>query len=281
MADGEHKGAGARLAAWWAGLRGVAYDADGKRLIKPYVRRNRGYTSLQFTRRQTQSRMLAEEPDRLLIDYTRTMMGVLLLRPDPARIGMIGLGGGSQAKFCHRHLARARVEAVENNPHVVALRRRFGIPDDDARLRVVVDDGAAFVRRQRGRYDVLLVDGYDETGIPAMLSTQRFYDDCRDALADGGAMSVNLFSTDADMHLERIRRSFGDARVLVLGEAKMSNRVAFAWSGGGRAGPAVDAAHASSLLPEAARDQLAPVFERVAQALHPASGVADTRWTVR
>src|SRR5690554_5385243 len=219
------KGRGAGLGERLALLLGLARDADGKRLARPFVRRYGRYTSLQFSRKQTQSRMLTADPDALLIDYTRTMLAALLLRPDPDCIGMVGLGGGSQVKFCHRHLPRARIEVVENNPGVIALRGKFAIPDDDERLRVHLGDGADFLQARGGRYDVLLVDGYDEDGIPEALSTQAFYDDCRDALAPGGVMSVNLFSADAPLHVHRIRRSFGDG-VAVLKEAKMSNRVA-------------------------------------------------------
>lgn len=241
-------------------------DASGRRLRKPFVRRYGRYTSLQFTRRQTQSRMLSDEPDLLLIDYTRTMMGALLWRPRPRAIGLVGLGGGSQVKFCHRHLPQARIEVVENNPYVIALRRSFGIPDDDARLQVMLDDGARFLHARRGRFDMLLVDGYDETGIPPALSTQQFYDGCRDALAPAGVVAVNLFCDDAERHFERLRHAFGADRVLMVGEAKMSNRVAFAWACESSA-PFVDTQGALEPLPPEARRQLAPVFERVIQAI--------------
>ena len=35
---------------------------------------------------------------------------------------MIGLGGGSLVRFCHRHLPHSRMTVVEINPAVVALR---------------------------------------------------------------------------------------------------------------------------------------------------------------
>ena len=89
--------------------------------------------------------MLKAAPERLVLDYTRTMMGFLLLQPAPQRIAMIGLGGGSLLKYCRRHLPDAEFTAVEISPEVIALRRQFGIPDDDARLRVVCADGADFV----------------------------------------------------------------------------------------------------------------------------------------
>jgi spermidine synthase len=225
------------------------------------------HTELKFAGSVTQSRMRTLQPHHLLVPYTRTMMASLLFRPRPRRIGMIGLGGGSQAKFCHRYLPETLVEAAENNPEVVAMRRRFRIPDDDARLRVFLADGQHFLGERRGRYDILLVDAYDPQGIPPALSTQRWYDQCRDALAPHGVMAANLFCGDADRHVEKLRRSFGNARVVVLQETRMSNRVAFAWRGDALPAGPVDVAAATAPLPRRVRRELAPEFAAVAAAL--------------
>jgi spermidine synthase len=249
------------LARWMPALR-----PDPAR---PFVRRTRRYTSLQFNRRDAQSRMLTAQPDLLLVDYTRTMMGALLFVPQPRCIGMVGLGGGSQVKFCHRHLPHSRVEVVEIDPRVIALRGAFQVPDDDERLAVVQGDGAEFVQRQRGRYDVLLVDGYDAAGIAPSLSTQPFYDACRDALTGDGVMAVNLYGDDTSAHVARIRHSFG-ARMLVVDEPRMRNRVVFGWRGQAAArvpfGPGGMPAWPEGVDPSAG-PQLRPVFERVAVAL--------------
>lgn len=250
--NGWFEGLFERLAAWLHRPAG----ARDEPMHRPFIRRRWNTTELQFVRGVSQSRMLTFAPDRLLIDYTRTMLGALVLVPQPRSIGMVGLGGGSQAKFCYRHLPQARIEVAENSPQVLALRRRFRIPDDDARLRILLDDGARFLQERPGRYDLLLVDGYDETGIPASLSSQRFYDDCRAALAEGGAMAINLYCVDARRHLDKLRRSFGEDRVLLLEELRQSNRVAMAWVGT----PARD--RRMALSPAAQRD-LAPVFARM------------------
>ena len=219
--------------AWLASLFRApeAAEAAPPHLRKPIVRRRGNTTELQFARGVSQSQMVTRDPDRLLIDYTRTMLGALVLAPRPRNVGMIGLGGGSQAKYCYRHLPTASIEVVENNPHVLALRRKFHVPTDDARFRVVLDDGARFLQQRRARFDLLLVDGYDETGIPEVLSTQSFYDDCRASLADGGAAAFNLYCADAAAHVERLRQAFGDDRVVVIEELRQSNRVAIAWTG--------------------------------------------------
>lgn len=225
---------------------------------------------LAFAEGVTQSRMLRFAPDRLLVAYTRTMLGALLLRPAPSRIGILGLGGGSQVKWCHRHLPDARIEVVEINPHVIAARRRFRIPDDDARLQIIQGDGVDFLCQRPGRYDLLLVDGYDETGIPAALATQRFHDACRDALAPGGAMASNLYSPQPAPHVARLRNSFG-SHLLLLPEPRMRNQVVFGWSADVQWPDRFDPRRAAAGMSARGWRELRDVFERVAQALerHP------------
>lgn len=228
----------------------------------PRVHRGWWYTTLQFTRDVTQSRMLTWWPDVLQVGYTRTMMAALLLCPQPGRIGIIGLGGGSQAKFCHRHLPDAHIEAFESHAGVLALRETFRIPPNGGRFHARLGDGAAMLRHRRGAYDLLLVDAYEPEGISPAVSTQAFYDDCRDALDAGGAMAVNLYATDARRHLVRLRRAF-DGRALALEEPRMGNRIAFAWQPGGEV---ADPREALARLPRAARWQLAARFLRLARA---------------
>jgi spermidine synthase len=55
---------------------------------------------MHFTSLATQSAMSLSEPDALIAQYTRKMMSFLLFNPDPKHIVMIGLGGGSLAKYC-------------------------------------------------------------------------------------------------------------------------------------------------------------------------------------
>ena len=197
--------------------------------VKPYVHELPGSKALHFSISELQSRMRTDDPEALDLEYTRTMMGFLLFHPEPARLVMIGLGGGSLAKFCFRHLPQTRIEVVEINPHVIALRDEFEVPADDQRFQVVQADGASFVRQRLGHCEVLMVDGFDDQGLPARLCCQRFYDDCRALLSSDGLLVLNLPRGDRlfDIYLDRIRRSFGTA-VLVVDGSDGSNSIVFA-----------------------------------------------------
>ncbi|WP_088284807.1 transferase [Ideonella sp. A 288] len=200
--------------------------------VKPFVFESRGAKALHFSICEVQSRMRVDDPNALDLEYTRTMMGFLLFVPNPRRIGMVGLGGGSLAKFCHHHLPEASIEVVEINPHVLALRDEFAIPPDGERFQVVLGDGARFVRQHSAAFDVLMIDGFDWEGMPDVLARQRFYDDCAEALQPGGMLVVNLHLGDErhDALVDRLRRSF-DGAVLVVVDADKSNSIVFASKG--------------------------------------------------
>ena len=229
---------------------------------------------MQFSDAEIQSRMWLRDPDALDLEYTRLMMGFLLFAGSAERIAMIGLGGGSIAKFCHRHLRRTRLEVAEVNPEVVALRERFQLPADDERLAVRLVDGARFVRDAPARFDALLVDGFDRHGLPRQLCSQRFYDDAVDALQPGGMLVANLHANHAEqpVWLGRIRHSFGH-EPLVVHDDDRSNCVVFACRGGLK--PARRVLRCPPALAAAGWPALSAAFERVACAARDQAGLSE------
>ncbi|MBI3221495.1 MAG: transferase [Nitrosomonadales bacterium] len=195
--------------------------------MKPHLTERDGILALQFDEWSIQSAMSIDGPDELVIPYTRVMMSFLLLAPSPQHIAMIGLGGGSLAKYCYRHLPDSDITVVEINPAVIALRNEFAIPADDARLRVLLGDGAAWVADASTRPDVLIVDGFDADGLPAQLCSQRFYDDCYTLLADNAVMVANLWHgyPQHDEFLARISNSFSGNMLIVDAEDGYNNIV--------------------------------------------------------
>lgn len=95
---------------------------------KPFIMDTGRERSLHFDVFAVQSAMDLDDPYRLSLPYTRKMMAFLLFNGAPRRILLLGLGGGSLAKFCYRHLASAAITVVEVNPEVIAFRDAFFIP---------------------------------------------------------------------------------------------------------------------------------------------------------
>jgi len=89
----------------------------------------RGVRSLHVGGEAIQSSMKLGDPFALALDYTRCMMSFLLFHPEPREALMIGLGGGSLAKFFHRRLRATRVRVIELDERiVVTARTHFALP---------------------------------------------------------------------------------------------------------------------------------------------------------
>lgn len=194
----------------------------------PLLQDDEGALTLYFDGSAIQSSMNPARPLDLVLDYSRIMMAALLFVPEPKHIGMVGLGGGSLVKYCHHHLPLARLSVAEISPEVIALRERFHIPPDDARLEVACTDGADWVARHDAAFDLLMVDGFDIGGQAPALCTQRFYDDCFDALTPHGMLAINMHATDAlhGAYIARVRQSFANS-VSVVATEDGENRIVF------------------------------------------------------
>ena len=203
--------------------------AENVQFPMPVISQDDGVLVLHFESDYIQSQMVVAEPDFLALAYTRTMMAFEAFMPTPGRIALIGLGGGSIAKWCRRHHPKAKLTVVEINPHVIAVRDVFQIPPDDRSFRIVCEDGAKFVAKTTARFDVLLVDCFGSDHLPQDLCSHEFYRNCHRTLRASGLMVANICGKNHRSVISRIRKSFA-GQVLLLSD-DLGNTVVFACKG--------------------------------------------------
>ena len=183
-----------------------------------------------------QGSMKIDAPFEIELEYVQRMMAWLLF-VDAAGVAkrhamQLGLGAATLTKFCRKQL-RMRTTAIEINPQVLAACRGwFKLPDDDAKLRVVIADAAVEIRKPewRGTVDALQVDLYDHEAAAPVLDSEAFYADCRALLTEDGCMTVNLFgrSSSYERSLEKITSVFGADAVWAFKPTREGNTVVLA-----------------------------------------------------
>jgi spermidine synthase len=109
------------------------------------------------------------------------------------RVLIIGGGDGGMARAALAHRTVEQVTMVEIDAGVVTFCREYlpGVSAgafDDPRLRLVISDGAAFVRDTGDRFDVIIVDSTDPVGPGEVLFTDTFYGHARRCLTEGGIL---------------------------------------------------------------------------------------------
>jgi len=188
------------------------------------------YRRLYFGPDYIQSEMSVDDPIALQLAYTRRMMAALLFLPRPKHIVIAGLGGGSLTKFCHHHLPRTRITTLEIDARVIALAGEFQIPVDAPRSRIVHAEACEWFANTDERFDLVLLDGYTETGIASGFGSPEFYANIRARLRPDGLLVANiLVTTEALRRYKRVIAEAFDERMIFQRVVPDGNTVIFAF----------------------------------------------------
>lgn len=164
------------------------------------------YRSLYYGSHHLQSRMSLSCPHRLVLAYTGYMMFPLLLNSSPRHILVTGIGSGSFVRFFQHHFPDCFIDAVDNSQHIIrAAKGYFKLPEND-QVAIYCCDGYEFLQEKwDNRYDFILVDAFDATGMAPTIYAEPFFALCAKRLTPDGIVSCNLWSDDK-RRLEELKK---------------------------------------------------------------------------
>jgi spermidine synthase len=172
-------------------------------------------------------------PERLTSAYLHAVVvGALLAEPLESAL-LLGLGGGGFVRFARRYFPHLAIDAVEIDPVVVRLARRYFAVRTDRRRKIHVDDAAGHLGAALAagrRYDLVILDAYFGSQIPTELKRRKFFTQIRDALTPRGIAIVNVGLPEKraeDVTLARIASVFR-GHCFELRNEEDDNRVAVA-----------------------------------------------------
>lgn len=122
---------------------------------------------------------------------------------DPVDALIIGGGDGGAAEELLKHSTIRNVSLVEIDGAVIEAARQYlqkvhqGVLDaqhGDARLHVHVEDGLAYIKKNAGQFDLVILDLTDPGGFSLPLYTPEFYHSCAARLKPDGIMSLHVSS---------------------------------------------------------------------------------------
>ncbi len=107
-----------------------------------------------------------------------------------SEILVLGMGTGTFAKQCMKYFPGAQAEGVEIDEKITRLARKyFALPDS---VEVATYDGRAYLAAVDKRYDVIMVDAYQDITIPFQMSSLEFFTMVKEHLKENGVMVVNM-----------------------------------------------------------------------------------------
>jgi spermidine synthase len=168
------------------------------------IRRRGPIRSMIFVRDNGQevleTQMDLRRPAELKFEYLRYLFASYLFCPEPQRVLIVGLGGGSMVHYLQQTDPEVKIDAVEIDPLVVKLAADMFGTQPSENVNIVTADGLKFIAdAEDGSYDVIYMDAFlkpsaetDETGAPLALRTQQFYKQLQQKLVPGGVVAFNL-----------------------------------------------------------------------------------------
>ena len=142
-----------------------------------------------------QSRININEPDNLVLIYSKMMVAALLLQPMPKRILVVGLGGCVLSNFMNNLLPQAFIDVVEIDRKVIDIAKNFFYFNETSNYRVHHKDGRQFIQDASGKepYDLIYLDAFKSGSVPFHLKTIQFYKDVARVLSPEGVVGSNLY----------------------------------------------------------------------------------------
>jgi spermidine synthase len=136
---------------------------------------------------------------RSVIKYPNYMDIALALKPDAKRVLVLGLGAGAITKRWHRDYPAMSIDAVEIDPVVIDVSKRFFSLQPDSQVHIYNQDARRFVQTSSEKYDVVIVDCYYADSMPFHLTTSEFLSEVKAHMAPGGVLAYNVIgSIDGD-----------------------------------------------------------------------------------
>lgn len=118
----------------------------------------------------------------------------LFAHPNPENVLVIGGGDGGVLREIARHACVKIIDFCEIDEEVIKVSKEF-LPDmacgfDDPRVRVHIGDGNSYLREQKNKYDVIIVDSSDPIGPGEALFERPFYENLKAALRQNGIIAT-------------------------------------------------------------------------------------------
>ncbi len=103
---------------------------------------------------------------------------------------ILGMGTGTYATQCERYFDDISIEGVEIDDKITNLAEAyFQLPQD---VKVTTYDGRAYLNAVDKKYDVIMVDAYQDITIPFQMSSVEFFTQVQEHLTPDGVMVVNM-----------------------------------------------------------------------------------------
>ena len=121
----------------------------------------------------------------------------------PNRILMLGLGTGSAVSVIRNKYPRASLDVIEMDDVMVQLIKRFHLVTEKHMPNLLIGDAYTRLSHMTDVYDLIIMDLFDGSDVPADVSTAAFFTSVAQHLSPSGIFLANLYADATAMSAMR------------------------------------------------------------------------------
>lgn len=164
-----------------------------------HIENKDGIRYLRSGESATQSAIDLKQPHKIILQNLEYAMGCLMFLPKPQSILILGVAGGSLIHFFRHYLPDAHITGVDYDAELITLMHdQFLLPQADSHLTYEIADAQSWVENCTAKYDLIIVDLFDEQLMPHWISDKKFMLGLNKLLNRKGCISWNTLIDNED-----------------------------------------------------------------------------------
>ena len=131
------------------------------------------------------------------------------------KILVLGLGGGSIIKVFRKYFSNSKITAVDYDPIMVKLGKKYLGLTNDSNMKIVIDDAVNFINKTKQQFDLIFVDLFSGEKIPDFCGSEFFLRKTKEKLKEFGLVVFNRHYyqnhiSEANIFLDKLKKIFND-----------------------------------------------------------------------
>jgi len=178
-----------------------------------------------------QSGVFANGSRDLVFPYTQAMAEVVAEAPKKDRIAMLGGGVFTLPEYLAKAYPESQIDVVEIDPQLEQIAKNHFGYTAPANVHAIAEDARTFARSALQKYDVILIDVFNEQTTPFSVSTREFTQELKNIIQPGGVIAVNIIGSlgkncaplFSSLHAS-YRSAFTERRLIPVGDPAFEQR---------------------------------------------------------
>ncbi len=174
-----------------------------------------------------------ENPFDLEYGYERVYAALVDWKaPSNRDLRVLSIGGGGYVfpRYLEAKYPKARIEVIEIDPQVTATAQKYLSLSSSSRIRTFNQDARWFLMnfKERGVYDLVLIDAFNDLSVPYHLTTKEFSSKIHSLLKPDGLLLVNIIDNFKKglflpSYVRTLKEVFGGEKVCLAAEEDFSD----------------------------------------------------------